>query len=135
MKNRNSKTPIPIWMRDVVIQYERVGKSKSGKTRKSKNTKASALQRISPRVVTAFVDAACSCGGENEKCYKCNGTGIYKKEVVDNIDECQDRLQVRQAFSANPKQESQFSNDQRGGSFGIREQGRFSSNPHFDEDC
>ena len=70
----------------------------------------------------------------NENCFKCNGTGFYKSKIITNINECQERIQEKVSQKTNPVQESQFSNDQRGGIYGIRESGRFSSNPLYEED-
>lgn len=91
-------------------------------------------EKTSPKIKTISIETKCSCEGENENCFKCNGTGFYKRKMVTNIDECQDRVQEKRIYKTNSTQESQFSNDQRGGIYGIREQGRFSSNPLHEED-
>ncbi|BDB70248.1 hypothetical protein Cthiooxydans_26600 [Comamonas thiooxydans] len=75
-----------------------------------------------------YQQAVCSCGGNNEKCAKCFGSGFYTKEVIDDFLDGS-ALSVR----GSPNQESTFSNDYRGGFFGVRELGRFSSNPLHDD--
>lgn len=79
--------------------------------------------------------ARCSCQGENENCFKCDGTGYYRREVVEqyrHMDE--NKLRGQSYFNQrNSNGEYRFSNDQRGGEYGIREVGRFSSNPLHDD--
>ena len=82
-----------------------------------------------------YENAACSCYGENSNCFKCDGTGYYRREVVE-------KMRSKPLISA-PRlcgessclfdSENQFSNDARGGDYGIRESGRFSSNPLHDD--
>lgn len=33
---------------------------------------------------TITITVPCSCGGENERCYKCGGTGIEEKRVLNS---------------------------------------------------
>jgi hypothetical protein len=78
-----------------------------------------------------FEKSECSCCGANERCSRCNGTGYYAKQVVDLMTEMVSSAPIRGKSVA--KQESTFSNDARGGIYGIRESGRFSSNPLHDD--
>lgn len=73
----------------------------------------------SPKIKTASVQANCSCKGENERCFKCSGTGFYERRIVTNVEQCKDRIQEKQSRNMNSTQESTFSNDQRGGIYGI----------------
>lgn len=87
-----------------------------------------------PGMRVHFEQAECSCNGDNDRCSRCDGTGYYTKEVVDQFigtpptPRLNDPLGTRQ----HSKHESTFSNDQRGGIYGIRESGRYSSNPDHD---
>lgn len=67
----------------------------------------------------------CSCGGENGNCYKCSGTGYYRKRLAPGA-----ILNSPVAVDARPF--AGFSSDSRGGIYGIREQGRFDSRPDYD---
>ena len=85
--------------------------------------------------IVNYVSSACSCGGENPNCFRCDGTGYYVMERVGN--------EVAVAVSGKRKAgksrgrtlptETSFSNDTRGGSYSIRESGRFVSNPVHDD--
>ncbi len=86
------------------------------------------------KIKTTTIEAKCSCEGENENCFRCDGTGFYKSNIITNLEECRDRVQEKVIQKIDSIQESNFSNDQRGGIYGIRERGRFSSNPLYDED-
>jgi hypothetical protein len=71
--------------------------------------------------------SACSCGGENPHCFKCDGTGYYVKTVL---------LQPPMEDGSNSLQGnglSGFSSDSRGGDYSIRQRGQFSSNPLHDD--
>jgi hypothetical protein len=116
------------------IQFERPNKSKDTKKLKSLKSKVHQQVKTSPKIKTTSVNAECTCNGENEKCFKCHGTGFYQRTFVENMSECHDRVQEKNAYGTGSNQETQFSNDQRGGTYGIREQGRFSSNPLYEED-
>ena len=71
------------------------------------------------------VAAKCSCNGENSNCFKCNGSGYYERKLAPGA----------QAFEQVPQTQTEvrFSNDPRGGIFGIRENGRFASLPLADD--
>ena len=82
-----------------------------------------------------YENAACSCGGENSNCFKCDGTGYYRREVVETM-----KLAPSVAVSGSlgrseklPESETRFSNDARGGGYAIREGERFASNPLHDD--
>lgn len=81
-----------------------------------------------------YEKASCSCGGENENCFKCDGTGFYTKQVVQ---ESSRTLPVPRNSNLRSKNqqlsESSFSNDSRGGDYGIRECGRYGSIPLYDD--
>ena len=88
-----------------------------------------------PKMRVHYETADCTCGGNNERCTRCGGTGYYTKEVVDQFigtpktpwTDKSNRVGFRST------QESTFSNDQRGDGYGIRERGRFGSNPLHDD--
>jgi hypothetical protein len=67
----------------------------------------------------------CSCGGENSNCYKCSGTGYYRKKLVPGA-------VLTTPVIADARPLAGFSSDARGGIYGIREQGRFDSRPDYD---
>jgi hypothetical protein len=85
--------------------------------------------------IVNYVSSACSCGGENPNCFRCDGTGFYVLERIGN--------EVSAAVSGKRKAgksrgrtlptETSFSNDTRGGSYAIRENGRFGSGPVHDD--
>jgi hypothetical protein len=35
---------------------------------------------------TRYEIASCTCGGENENCYKCDGTGYYRKIIIEGAE-------------------------------------------------
>ena len=130
-KSKKHKPPMPKWVAEKDIKFE---KNKNiTKTKESKNQN-NQPEKTSPKIKTILIEAKCSCEGANENCCRCNGTGFYNSQIVTNIAECQERLQEKRTHKTNSIQESQFSNDQRGGIYGIREHGRFSSNPLHEED-
>lgn len=133
-KNKKSKihtTPVPIWIAEKNIKSK---KNTEFTQTNGIKTLANHPKKVSPTIKTSSIESKCSCGGENENCFKCNGTGIYTKKIVSNIEECHHIIQEKQTRAINSNQESKFSNDQRGGIYGIRERGRFSSNPLYEED-
>ncbi len=89
----------------------------------------------SNEAITKYEQAACSCNGENERCFKCNGTGFYIKKIIEelSIPTSKTTKSSRSAKKTRSIQESSFSNDPRGNDYGIRENGRFSSNPLYDD--
>lgn len=78
--------------------------------------------------------ASCSCNGDNERCIRCDGTGFYVRKIIDesNHDKSYEK-RIFKSSSSKATQESSFSNDYRGSDFGIREVGRFNSNPLYDD--
>lgn len=82
-----------------------------------------------------YENAACSCGGENANCFKCDGTGYYRREIVETIDfdPTGKIAKFRSEIVSRPKPEAHFSNDTRGGEYGLRERGRFASSPLHDD--
>lgn len=79
--------------------------------------------------------ASCSCAGENSSCFKCDGTGYYRREVVEAVSNSKNQMAntLRVASRNGVSSENGFSNDSRGGDSGVREKGRFSSNPLHDD--
>jgi hypothetical protein len=85
-------------------------------------------------LVINYEPAPCSCGGENPNCFKCDGTGVYRREVVLGYPNGVPPAPLVRRTGGGARSESTFSNDPRGDQRGIREQGRFESNPHYDGD-
>lgn len=91
--------------------------------------------RKQPNGVVIRVEIAqCTCRGENENCRRCYGNGYYERELVDaEVAERATSQIWRRPRSTSPS-EVTFSVDGRGGpAFGVREFGRFASNPHHDD--
>lgn len=90
---------------------------------------ASKRDKLNSGVLSTFNErtmSPCSCRGENNNCYKCSGTGYYRKKLI-----------LGAASSSSPsavvaRPLAGFSSDSRGGIYGIREQGRFDSRPDYD---
>lgn len=128
-RRKPSSTPIPKWILEKSVVYEK--KVSSEKKQKSKNlTQANNFTNKS--IVNIITEKAeCTCGGENEKCFRCGGSGFYTRKIVDDHD---GRYIKPSSKSLSVRvEESNFSNDSRGGIYGIREQGRFMSNPLYDD--
>jgi hypothetical protein len=85
-------------------------------------------------LVINYEPAACSCGGENPNCCKCDGTGVYRRETVLGYANGPPPPPAVRRRAGDARSESTFSNDPRGDQRGIREEGRFESNPHYDGD-
>ena len=88
-----------------------------------------------PGMHVHYEKAECPCNGDNERCSRCDGTGYYTKEVVDQFTGTPSKPWVSESsrFGNRSIQESTFSNDQRGDIYGIRERGRYGSNPLYDD--
>lgn len=72
------------------------------------------------------VKASCSCGGENENCFRCAGTGFYDKVIAPGaVTEVSPTVVSTRPLAG-------FASDPRGSQYGIRAQGRFDSTPHHD---
>lgn len=74
--------------------------------------------------------AECSCQGALDNCSRCAGSGMYAKEIQSS-DSTQVRQRTTSASSASP---ASLAKDSRGGSFAVREYGKFGSMPSFDGD-
>lgn len=85
------------------------------------------------QLAITYEQASCSCGGENEKCFRCDGTGYYTKKVVPTSANSSSSLHSNLRLKNQASAESSFSNDARGGDYGIRERGRYGSNPLYDD--
>jgi len=85
------------------------------------------------KIAITYEQASCSCGGENEKCFRCDGTGFYTKQVVPTSANSPSSTRSNLRLKNQLPSESSFSNDARGGDYGIRERGRYGSNPLYDE--
>lgn len=85
-------------------------------------------------LVINYEPAACTCGGENPNCCKCDGTGVYRREMVLGYSNGAPPAPAVPRRAAEARSESSFANDPRGDSRGVREQGRFESNPLYDGD-
>jgi hypothetical protein len=74
----------------------------------------------------------CSCLGNNQSCFKCDGTGYCEVELAPEA--LLDRVDTLRARTREAQPEVHFSGDPRGGEpYGIRERGRFGSNPLHDD--
>lgn len=114
---RNLKSKIP--------RYNFVPDKAFSSTGKKPVSYVKGMVDFSPRKQKT-VSADCSCGGEFENCFRCSGTGVYDKIVA--VDEDTSRKTISSTDTI-----AGFASDQRGGSFGIREKGRFGSNAEFDD--
>lgn len=86
------------------------------------------------QLAITYEKAVCSCGGENENCFKCDGTGFYTRQVVEDTSKLPPPLPNGRLRTKNQTYaESTFSNDSRGGEYGIRERGRYGSGPLHDD--
>lgn len=72
----------------------------------------------------------CSCGGENELCYRCFGTGYYEVSAKQAA-RLEQQPKVRAATGSGCI--ASFASDPRGGSHSLRELGRFASTPDHDD--
>jgi len=82
-----------------------------------------------PRTKFVNVQSKCSCGGENENCFKCDGTGIETKRLATTAG-CDTTLFSKNAGVVNL---AHYANDSRGEPFLVREKGRFDSSPLHDD--
>lgn len=80
----------------------------------------------SKRSEVPMISVDCSCMGNNATCFRCDGRGYYEKEApVQTTSQT-----VLPEISA--RSIVRHENDSRGGSYGVRENGRFLSNPDHD---
>lgn len=96
------------------------------KTQNAKTPAPSGAQLVEIR-------APCSCGGENENCYKCYGTGTYQKTVVEPRPYEQFVKIKPDSPRVSRSRLGGFAADSRGNSYSIREGGRFDSSPIEDD--
>ena len=89
----------------------------------------SAKQALMPRP-SSSVDVPCSCCGENERCFRCDGKGYYEVS-----EEKAARMGKLATSSPTPVRHGPvgFASDTRGAAYGLREQGRFASAPLHDD--
>ena len=89
---------------------------------------------LSGRVVR-WQSVRCSCSGENEHCFKCDGTGYFQRELAAGVDVTHlDIPNLASKGLLKPGVESAYSKDSRGGDiYSIREAGRFASSPLRDD--
>lgn len=97
-------------------------------------TKGKAVKQLSTKLTlnrpALLANIPCSCGGENENCYRCFGAGYYEVSEADAM-----RLARQVASTPAPQRLGpvRFASDARGAAYGLREQGRFSSEPVHDD--
>ena len=99
-----------------------------------RNTPAVSQQLASPgndaKQLAQFpAQVACPCGGDNERCYRCDGRGYYEVSAAKAA-----KLTMTVPRSAKNKMEqpATFASDGRGSAYGLRERGRFTSTPIHD---
>jgi hypothetical protein len=83
-----------------------------------------------PASLAARATMNCSCGGENERCYRCDGRGYYE---VSPQEAARNTAQAAVGAATAGGSIASFSSDPRGGAYGIRENGRFASTPDSDD--
>ncbi len=131
MARRNKKSP------PLKLQNMKADKSpQMGGLGESCLNEGKVLGRMTKAGMTIrYENAVCSCAGENSNCFKCDGTGYYRREVVESMKHVATVAvsNQREQSHISPKPETRFSNDARGGEYGIRESGRFASNPLYDD--
>jgi hypothetical protein len=89
--------------------------------------------RVSAQVSTRTppqVDVQCSCGGENSRCFRCDGRGYYEVPAMQEGAQAPTTL-VRAVTS--PGVITNFAADGRGGERTVRENGKFLSNAVHDD--
>ena len=137
-KRSYSPPPMPKWVRELDLKYE--GKPRASKPLKKLASSApepleklvsskARKKKSSQNAKFVYEVRQCSCAGCNEKCFRCDGTGVYRAKVVVDLEKLSKKIDQKKYFWKSGALEVQFSNDMRGGDYGIREQGRFSSLP------
>lgn len=71
-----------------------------------------------------WLGVPCPCGGETENCCMCDGYGRIRGR--------DDPVRLASASPAAPGGLAGFAADPRGGSYGVRENGRFGAGPEYD---
>jgi len=79
---------------------------------------------------STHVEVPCSCGGVNERCYRCYGKGSYEVSAEKAAHLEKNAVATPQTLKNGP---ASFASDSRGSSYGIRESGRFASAPDHDD--
>lgn len=75
----------------------------------------------------------CTCGGENENCYRCYGSGFFEKQVnADDPTQSSSYNRVTPQYGTTSTV-ANFASDSRGIPYTIRERGRFDSSPVEDD--
>lgn len=70
----------------------------------------------------------CTCGGLNERCYRCHGSGYHSKSAL----QARPGRALARAIATGGGAAS-FASDGRGGTYGIRSGGQFASMPEHDD--
>jgi hypothetical protein len=85
--------------------------------------------------VMQLATVQCTCLGMNQDCFKCDGTGYCEVELLSSVQGVSTGTATRLTGARSlVDAETHFSNDSRGGEpYGIRERGRFGSNPLHDD--
>lgn len=73
------------------------------------------------------VSVACSCGGENERCFRCYGAGQYDSPAA-----TQPISSPRLSSTISETTVANFARDARGAGYTLRERERFDSSPVHD---
>ena len=120
-RTTNAKKPVN-YPPGLVLGYETLQPSSAGL-----GALASSEGVLTRRDGVEYEAVKCTCGRENEKCFRCDGTGYYERRLVLATSTSSGHSQV------NARPEAGLSNDSRGGAYGIREHGRFDSSPLEDD--
>ena len=83
-----------------------------------------------PASLASRTTTNCSCGGENERCYRCDGRGYYE---ISPQRAARNAAPLGANAATSGGSSAGFSSDPRGGAYGIRELGRFPSAPDSDD--
>lgn len=79
-----------------------------------------------PSSVVKMTTVDCSCNGDNPNCFRCDGRGYYERAATPSAP-----AKPMTPTSA-AKSIVRHEHDSRGGNFALRENGRFLSNPEYD---
>ncbi len=101
--------------------------------RRNRKNKSAKRKASPPQGNTVSVRAPCTCGGENENCFKCFGTGFYDKVVLKSALTTTANDSNPALSRSNMAGPATFSADYRGGVYSVRENGKFSSLPGHDD--
>ena len=70
MPIKKHRTPMPKWLAEIDIKFERPKKSATSKKSKNKKPQTNQAAKSSPKIKTVSIEAKCSCEGENENCFR-----------------------------------------------------------------